>query len=172
MLKIDYFQELDTELDIPTLEANLIQLELPKLFESADPSITIRVGLRVVDSSTSKDYNQRYSGNDYPTDVLSFAYQEDLDWVDRFAKEELEEIYLGDIMICLPILESQASQYGLGLNAELHLLMVHGLLHLMGYDHQDRDSEQKMSLVQDQYMGFLGLNTRKFFKDKEESEQQ
>ena len=73
-----------------------------------------------------QNYNQRYRSNDYPTDVLSFPVNEKVE----------DTIYLGDILISTDRVAAQASGAGLSFDAELRTLLLHGLLHLLGYDHE------------------------------------
>lgn len=91
-------------------------------------SVVIKVG----DQEESRDLNARYRKKDYPTDVLSFPFQ-----------EELPEggFYLGDIFICYPIAKEQAAENNIPVEEEVFSLMVHGILHLGGFDHEEDDGE-------------------------------
>jgi probable rRNA maturation factor len=80
--------------------------------------------------------NQAYRGKNRATDVLSFAFREG-----RFA--ELQTGLLGDIVICVPVAEKQAREAGHSLGREIELLLVHGLLHLLGYDHEQGPREAR-----------------------------
>ncbi len=88
----------------------------------------------ITDDATVADLNQRFLGKEGPTDVLSFPA---LDAEDDFVlpPEESETPYLGDIIIALPFTQRQAERLGRPLRDELALLVVHGALHLLGYDH-------------------------------------
>ncbi len=81
-----------------------------------------------------RGYNQRFRGIDEPTDVLAFAAQEPARDA-RFLPPPGAEALLGDIVISLERARSQAAEAGHGLADEVHRLAVHGLLHLLGYDH-------------------------------------
>jgi len=83
-----------------------------------------------------QDLNQRFAGHDYPTDVLSFS--------DGTLDEASRRIYYGDIVIAVPIAEQQAEQAGHTLEAEIALLTVHGVLHLLGQDHATSEEQQAM----------------------------
>ncbi|MBP6005858.1 rRNA maturation RNase YbeY [Candidatus Saccharibacteria bacterium] len=173
MLVVDYQSDLNIQLDIAKLKKNLDTLKLNQLsrletFSREDRDTRFQIGLRLVDLESSQGYNLQYSGNDYPTDVLSFAYQEEIGDITSTELTNSNIIYLGDIVVCGPILEYQAQEFGLGLEAELHLLMIHGILHLLGYDHQDSQSRDTMSNIQDQYMRLWGMDTRVFFNQQEE----
>lgn len=75
-----------------------------------------------VTSPEMRRMNKTYRGKDYATDVLSF--------------ESLEEGVVGELVLCLPILKSQAKRTGLSERGELGYMIVHGVLHLLGYDHE------------------------------------
>lgn len=90
-------------------------------------SVTVRIG----SLDESRELNRRYRKIDSPTDVLSFPIGEE--FPDGF--------YCGDIHICLPVAREQAVTAGHSLVKELRILLVHGLLHLAGYDHENDDGE-------------------------------
>jgi len=89
--------------------------------------VTVRIGSQ----AESRALNSRYREIDSPTDVLSFPIDEEFP----------DGYYCGDIHICLPVAREQAIQAGHSLNEELRTLLVHGLLHLAGYDHENDDGE-------------------------------
>jgi probable rRNA maturation factor len=95
--------------------------------------IVIKLG----DKKESGELNNKYLQKDYPTDVLSFPFNEELP----------EGFYLGDIFICYPVAEEQAEEHGITVREELLTLMIHGILHLAGYDHEADDG--KMNELQD-----------------------
>ena len=79
--------------------------------------------------------NSRFAGNDYVTDVLAFPMTEE--------EEEDDELLLGDVVVCPAVAQRNATQYGHSLAGEVDVLVVHGILHLLGYDHQgDKDRVQ------------------------------
>lgn len=97
-----------------------------------------------------QQFNRDYRGIDAPTDVLSFA-------ADKLLPEiEDEENYLGDIAISIPYAQRQAKKEGHSLKAELQLLVVHGTLHLLGYDHETPQDKQRMWWVQNSILAQLG----------------
>ena len=87
--------------------------------------------------------NREYRGIDKVTDVLSFALEDNNDLI----KNKIR--VLGDIYICVPRMLEQAHELGHGIKRELAFLTVHGLLHLLGYDHQTKDEEEKMFKMQE-----------------------
>jgi probable rRNA maturation factor len=93
-----------------------------------------------------REYNRRYRGLDEPTDVLAFAAQEKPS-DQRFQAPPGTEHWLGDIVISLPRARRQAKEAGHPINDEVRLLAVHGLLHLLGYDHAEPAEEAKMTVL-------------------------
>lgn len=122
------------------------------------------VALTFVDDKQIHELNLEYRGIDRPTDVLSFAMNESLD-------EELDIVYeldedeelqdmpevLGDIIISLDRAKAQSEEYGHSVEREIGFLFVHGFLHLLGYDHQDAESEAEMMGKQEAVLAQVGL---------------
>lgn len=104
---------------------------------------------------TDDDYLQRlnlqYRGVDSATDVLSFPSEEEMSEVEELA------LYLGDIAISVDFAQRQAAAQGHELTAELQLLAVHGVLHLIGYDHADMEEKAAMWASQSTVLKKLGL---------------
>jgi probable rRNA maturation factor len=94
-----------------------------------------------VDNRTIRDMNRRYRGRDYPTDVLSFGYGNDSD--DGTP-------YLGDIVISLEIAFENAFRWHTSREAELRKILLHGILHLLGFDHETDSGE--MNRLQNRLM--------------------
>ncbi len=90
-----------------------------------------------------REYNKRYRGLDEPTDVLAFAAQETPS-DQRFQAPPGTEHWLGDIVISLPRAREQARTAQHSMNDEVRLLVVHGFLHLLGYDHAEPGEEARM----------------------------
>jgi probable rRNA maturation factor len=93
------------------------------------------LSIAVVDAEEIAHLNERYRGVEGPTDVLSFGCD---DWC---AAEGDEPITLGDVIIAPDIAQVQAAELGVRIEDELNLLLTHGILHLLGYDHEhDEDA--------------------------------
>lgn len=101
------------------------------------------VSISFVGKQKIRSLNKKYRKKDKVTDILSFPAQED----DGFIRGESED--LGDIFLCYPRLLSQAKRYGHSLKDETRVLVVHGLLHLVGYDHETDKDYSKMKKVED-----------------------
>lgn len=102
-----------------------------------------------VDSEMIHEINKEYRGIDRTTDVISFALKDSEDQYER--TEELEE-ELGDIFINVDRVYLQAKEYGHSFDRELSFLFTHGLLHLLGYDHQNVEEEKIMFALQDEIL--------------------
>ncbi len=111
-----------------------------------------RVTLAVTDDETLRGLNQTYLGIDAPTDVLSFGGESP-----DFVSPPDTEVYLGDVVIAYPRAEAQASAARHPIQAELALLVVHGVLHLLGYDHVAPDDKAAMWKRQAEVLSQLGL---------------
>lgn len=105
----------------------------------------------IVDKDTIQKLNREYRNKDSVTDVISFALEDD----NTFIKTDLR--VLGDIYICLDRAKEQASEYGHSLLRELSFLSVHGLLHLLGYDHQTKEDESVMFGLQELILNEYGI---------------
>ncbi len=93
-----------------------------------------------------REYNRRYRGLDEPTDVLAFASREE-PTDQRFKAPPGTQDWLGDIVISLPRAREQAREAGHPIDDEVRLLAVHGLLHLLGYDHAKAAEEATMTAL-------------------------
>jgi probable rRNA maturation factor len=103
-----------------------------------------------VDEDTIAELNQRWMEKDGPTDVLAFPMDE---LRPGLVNVEPEEGVLGDLVLCPTVAEAQAKTAGHSTAAELDLLTVHGILHLLGYDHAEPDEHKEMFGLQDQLLG-------------------
>lgn len=96
-----------------------------------------------VDNETIQEINRKYRKIDKVTDVISFAFEDNEDIVYNNIR------VLGDIYICIPRMLEQAEEYGHTVARELSFLTVHGLLHLLGYDHKNKEEEKVMFDLQE-----------------------
>lgn len=95
----------------------------------------VELSVAVVDADEMSRLNEQYRGKPGPTDVLSFTCD------DPCPADSGEPVVLGDVIIAPEIAERHAAEYGTTVEAELNLLLVHGVLHLLGYDHEtDEDA--------------------------------
>ncbi len=96
------------------------------------------VSLILVDNSYIQDLNLTYRGLDAPTDVLSFNLQDN---TTNFEEDSI----LGDVVVSLEKAAEQAGSYGHSLKREIAFLSLHGILHLLGYDHETPEEEREMN---------------------------
>ncbi len=106
--------------------------------------------IRISDDDTIQQFNKAYLGIDAPTDVLSFP--------EDFTDPDTGNPYLGDIIISYPTAFQQAQAGGHPVEDELKLLAVHGILHLLGYDHANEAEKNDMWRVQSQILEELGIS--------------
>lgn len=97
----------------------------------------------IVDNNYIHELNKEYRNIDRPTDVISFALEDNKDFVD------LEYRVLGDIYISIDKVYEQSKNYGHSFLRELSFLTVHGILHLLGYDHMNKEDEEEMFKLQE-----------------------
>jgi probable rRNA maturation factor len=135
------------------LEA-VIRTVLNKTAEVYDLSPQTEVSVLFTDNATIHSLNRDYRGKDMPTDVLSFALNEgDEPMIIDGPPENL----LGDIIISLEKAAEQAAEYGHSQEREVAFLTLHGLLHLLGYDHETEDDRAEMRQEEEAVLGLLGI---------------
>lgn len=112
------------------------------------------VSVLLVDNQTIQKLNKEYREKDAPTDVLSFALNEgdEPDVIDG-----PEGTLLGDIIISLEKAAEQAREYGHSIEREMAFLTVHGMLHLLGYDHESEADRSEMRQEEEQVLAALGI---------------
>jgi probable rRNA maturation factor len=111
------------------------------------------VGITLVDDAAIHEMNRQYRGKDSATDVLSFALND--------GEEQLEgnpaALLLGDIILSLETAMRQAEEYGHSLEREMAYLTVHGMLHLLGYDHECEAEKNEMRQEEEHVLMLLGI---------------
>ena len=99
------------------------------------------VTVKICGDTEMREFNKNYRGIDQTTDVLSFSLE--------FKEPQSNAEYLGDIVISYPAAKKQAQEHHQSLEDELTFLLIHGLLHLMGHDHDKLEDERKMFSLQE-----------------------
>ena len=97
------------------------------------------LGVVVTDDETIRELNREYAGDDTPTDVLAFSLREG----EEFASPD-GVLRLGEVIISYPTARRQAADAGIPVEREIEHLLVHGVLHLLGYDHAEPQEEERM----------------------------
>jgi probable rRNA maturation factor len=108
------------------------------------------ISIIIVDNDYIHKINKEYRGIDRETDVISFALEEG-ETIDEPVKT------LGDIYISIDRVYEQAKEYGHSVKRELFFLVTHGFLHLLGYDHMNKDDEEKMFSLQEKILDSYGV---------------
>lgn len=120
----------------------------------------LSLSIQVVDDDEMRRYNRIYRQQDAPTDVLSFAVQEgssiSSEMPDTLAAELASE--LGDLLLAFPYASRQSERYGHSLAAEMQLLVVHGTLHLLGFDHDTPVRQTEMWCKQSEILSSLTVD--------------
>ena len=105
------------------------------------------IAIRVVDEREGRHLNHHYRGKDYATNVLSFPAE---------LPEGVTLPLLGDLVICAPVVAREAAEQGKPLNAHYAHLTVHGVLHLLGLDHEDEREAEAMEAIERAILADLG----------------
>jgi len=108
----------------------------------------IELTLRLVDKSESRELNARFRGKDQPTNVLSFPAE---------LPPGIDIPLLGDIVICAPLVEEEAQAQDKHLQEHWAHLVIHGVLHLLGYDHQVEQDAIEMERIEVELLASLGI---------------
>ena len=108
----------------------------------------VEMTVRIVDEAESHELNLNYRGKDRPTNVLSFPFE---------CPDEVELPLLGDLVICRQVVEREAQEQDKPVMAHWAHMVVHGSLHLLGYDHIEDDEAEEMESLETQIMTELGF---------------
>ncbi|EGJ11898.1 MULTISPECIES: rRNA maturation RNase YbeY [Rubrivivax] len=103
-----------------------------------------RIAVRIVDEDEGRTLNRDYRGKDYATNVLTFDY-------------EHEPEVVADLVLCAPVVEREAAEQGVTLEAHYAHLLVHGTLHAQGWDHEDDGEAEAMEARETELLAALGF---------------
>lgn len=146
-------KEVEVTEDLEKLFQRVIELTLQEENEPQD----VEISLVLVDDQYIQQLNKEYRGVDRPTDVLSFA-QRETTGEEPACPELPEDNLLGDIVLSLETAVRQAREYGHSLEREAAYLVVHGCLHLLGYDHETPEEKEIMRQKEEKVMALAGLS--------------
>ena len=141
---IDLQMACEQETGLPTAE----QIEQWATAAVKPQSDEVEMTVRIVDEAESHALNLNYRGKDRPTNVLSFPFE---------CPDEVELPLLGDLVICRQVVEREAQEQDKPLMAHWAHMVVHGSLHLLGYDHIEDDEAEEMESLETQIMTGLGF---------------
>lgn len=136
--------EVQRILDVPGIPADEQFSEWVSAVNQDDMEMVIRI----VDEVESQQLNNDYRGKDKPTNVLSFPFE---------APPAIPVEYLGDLVVCAPVVEREAEEQNKALNDHWAHMIVHGVLHLMGYDHQNESEADEMEGLEIETLARLGI---------------
>jgi probable rRNA maturation factor len=108
------------------------------------------ISLALVGEEEIRELNTRYRGIEAPTDVLSFSQ---LEGDEEGRLPAAIPLVMGDVVICWPVAVRQAREFGHSLERECAYLLVHGILHLVGYDHQGEEEREVMRRREEEILG-------------------
>lgn len=133
---------LDVNLDMEWLRH---VLEKPLLIENVPPNVEI--SLVIVGQERIHELNREYRDKDKPTDVLSFAMSEQKDEEEEtgFLTPPDGLVHLGEVIVSYPQAVIQAAEHGHSIQKEMAILIIHGVLHILGYDHEKPEMEPAMT---------------------------
>nr|WP_314953822.1 rRNA maturation RNase YbeY [uncultured Aggregatibacter sp.] len=134
----------EQETGLPTAE----QIEQWATAAVQPQSDEVEMTVRIVDEAESHALNLNYRGKDRPTNVLSFPFE---------CPDEVELPLLGDLVICRQVVEREAQEQDKSVMAHWAHMVVHGSLHLLGYDHIEDDEAEEMESLETQIMTGLGF---------------
>ena len=129
------------------------------VLDTESVKVACKVDITLVDDSAIQELNRTYRGIDSPTDVLSFPIIEGCEGQINPEVGDYDEdghALLGDIIISLETAIKQAEEYGHSFERELAFLVTHGMLHLLGFDHEEEEEEKKMLAEQEKVLTKAG----------------
>lgn len=151
-MELSFYSYLDEYNYLEEVYQGILTFTLNYLKLKCDPIISVSI----IDNEEIHKINKEYRNVDRPTDVISFAFLDN----DEEEKKKLKKktiVDLGEIYISLPKAKEQAIEYDHSLERELDFLFLHGLLHLLGYDHMEKEDEIIMFNLQDEILNALGV---------------
>ncbi|WP_018599307.1 rRNA maturation RNase YbeY [Mycobacterium sp. 155] len=160
--------EVSNESGIDVSESELISVAR-FVIEKMDVHPAAELSMVLVDSAAMADLHMRWMDLPGPTDVMSFPMDE-LEPGGRPDSSEPGPAMLGDIVLCPEFAEQQAVKAGHSLGQELALLTVHGVLHLLGYDHAEPDEEKEMFALQRQLLEEWVANQVQAYHDDQQTQ--
>lgn len=131
-----------------------------KVIEHLSPKILaakseVSINLELSSDAEIQVLNREFRNMDKPTNVLSFANVDDDDFYNQLP--QMSEVELGDIIIALETIEKESSELEISLSDHYHHILVHGILHLLGYDHIEEDERLEMEALETSLLADFGI---------------
>ncbi len=143
------------------LEVSWLEGIARQVLEAEDAGTQAELGLFIATGERVKQLNRDYLGRDEPTDVLAFSAREGVG-ADQppFVPPPDGVLHLGEVIISYPQAVIQAGEHRHSIKREIAILIIHGVLHLLGYDHDKPDIERRMRAREDELLSYIegGLN--------------
>jgi probable rRNA maturation factor len=152
MISIQIDEALETANALAEQYSAILERAALQTLQQAGANANTEATIVLSDDAHLHALNHRFLGIDASTDVLSFPGGD--------TDPDSDELYLGDVIISLPRAQAQAAAGGYPAQDELQLLVVHGVLHLLGYDHAEDDEKAKMWAFQTEILDRLGCKAR------------
>lgn len=141
--------------------AMLLEKTALACLEAENMAPDCEIDILITDDASIREMNRQFRNIDRSTDVLSFpmVYMKNGEILSEEGDYDMDEglLLLGDIVISMETAQRQAEQYGHGIERELAFLASHGMFHLLGYDHLEKDEEARMLSKQEAVLDKLGL---------------
>ncbi|MEA2103429.1 MAG: rRNA maturation RNase YbeY [Candidatus Cloacimonadota bacterium] len=134
------------------LDVNKLENIITFIFETENASANDQLNVVIADNKFLQDLNKRFRNIDRPTDVLSFSLEDE--------KPSDSNSVLGDVYISSEKAVSQATEYGVPLQIEIERLMIHGILHLLGYEHDESRKRKIMEKKTEYFMNYFPKEQR------------
>ncbi|MGN0242682.1 MAG: rRNA maturation RNase YbeY [Lachnospiraceae bacterium] len=157
--------EKETRIGLGVNEENIIRTVIEAALDYVKCPYEAEISVLLVDNEAIHEINREYRGIDRPTDVLSFPMLEyetpgvlfpDGEEPEYYFHPDTGELLLGDIVISLEKVVSQAEEYGHSVKRELAFLVAHSMLHLFGYDHMEEQERAQMEQKQEEILAKTG----------------
>ncbi len=144
-----YLIEVQHDVDVAGIDVQALERVATRVLEAEAVASPAELSVLLADDGTVRELNRAYRATDATTDVLSFAQSEGV----PFAQPEGTATHLGDIIISIDTAREQAQSFGQTLQDEVCHLLVHGVLHLLGYDHEAPEDAELMRAHEDAILG-------------------
>jgi len=155
LIEIDFSEDIDQKAiekifekegtSMPLL-LNSVTENLKQVYDGIDPDRVIVV--RICNENESTELNEQYLGKDYPTNVLSFPFDD----------SDKPSVPLGNLAICWSVLERESLDQGKSLLNHLAHLFLHGVLHLLNFDHQTESSAEQMEAIEIETLAIMQID--------------
>ena len=133
-----------------------------QVLEAQGVGSNAELGILITDQERVQELNRAYRGEDHPTDVLSFymtaSGEEGGGESERFVVAPDGIMHLGEVVISYPQAAIQAQEHRHSVNKELAVLTIHGVLHLLGYDHEDKQPQREMVAMEQAILNAVSIN--------------